>query len=129
VATILLAEDTADDREIIIRFLAKNNHVVLTARSGQAALDMLRDPRDEDPKIDIIIADINMPNLGGADLAKRIREEQILKVPPIIFVTAWSETKFGELRKQINDSDAKIMSKLQLSPEVLDQAIREMLEQ
>ena len=82
-----------DDEELIIRslkkLLEKNNFEVFIAKNGQDALVMT-----EEEKFDLIIADIRMPGMNGADTIQAIYEnleENKLKKTPTIFITGYAD--------------------------------------
>lgn len=82
-----------DDEELIIRslkkLLEKNNFEVFIAKNGQDALIMT-----EEEKFDLIIADIRMPGMNGADTIQAIYEnleESNLKKIPTIFITGYAD--------------------------------------
>lgn len=79
-ATILIAEDDADMRLLINEHLRKN-YDIIQAEDGVRAFDALMENR-----VDLIVADIMMPNMDGFDLARKIRENGM--DIPIIMVTA-----------------------------------------
>ena len=67
--TILLVEDENGVRLITARMLKKLGYAVLEANSAETALELCRQ-RNE--KIDLLITDIVMPDMGGPDLAKKL---------------------------------------------------------
>ena len=69
--TILLAEDERDLTDIFQRALSREGYVVLTANSGEEALTIAQ---SHDGRIDLLIADIVMPGMGGRELVWRIKE-------------------------------------------------------
>ncbi len=64
---VLLAEDDAVLREILIVLLHDAGYQVLAAFDGQAALSMVRDR-----KVDLLLTDVDMPRMGGVELARRL---------------------------------------------------------
>jgi CheY-like chemotaxis protein len=60
---------------------------VLTAGNGREALDVL----EQDPAFDLIITDLNMPEMDGIELTRKIRENFMLSGLPIIMATTESE--------------------------------------
>lgn len=67
-ASILVAEDDAAERGLIARGLAGDGHTVIEAENGAAALQrLLADPA----AIDVLVTDVDMPELDGVDLARR----------------------------------------------------------
>ena len=54
-----------------------------TCRAGAAALNRLKSGR-----FDVVISDIDMPNMNGFDLPKAIKADDALKHLPVLMVTA-----------------------------------------
>lgn len=79
-----------DDETITIKtcefILQKNDYEVVSANSGQKCLDYLRNP--ENPKVDLVLLDIEMPMLNGYNTLSSIRKSESLKDIPVIFLTA-----------------------------------------
>ncbi|MFZ5863833.1 MAG: response regulator [Nitrospirota bacterium] len=78
--SILLAEDSPSDAQIIRRSLEKGNltNPLLIAPDGQVALDLLREPTS---RFGVLILDIHLPKVGGLDVlkeAKRLDPELIV---------------------------------------------------
>ena len=65
----LLVEDMENEREMLAGFLRLHGYRVDTVADGQAALDYL----ESNPRPDMIMLDIGMPRLNGAELISRIR--------------------------------------------------------
>jgi diguanylate cyclase (GGDEF)-like protein len=81
--TILVAEDNADQMEIIQMILGKSRYRLLCATDGQEALDILAKE-----SVDLALLDIMMPKLSGMEVCRRIREDPRLKNIYVIFLTA-----------------------------------------
>ncbi len=71
--TILLVEDDAEVRSVALRILRKNGYRVLEAANGADALKVCE---AEGIPVDLVVTDIVMPEMGGSELAERIREAQ-----------------------------------------------------
>ena len=69
--TILLVEDEVGIRELAYTFLQGRGYKVLTAIDGDDALRMAEGHED---LIHLLVTDIVMPNVGGSELAKRLRQ-------------------------------------------------------
>jgi len=69
VARILVVDDEPQLRRVMKAALAKQGYIVGDARSGEAALEKLREER-----YDLIILDRNMPGIGGVEACRSIRE-------------------------------------------------------
>ena len=76
--TVLIVEDDADMRKLIIEFI-KNKYHVLEASNGQEALDKIIRHH-----VDITITDLMMPVLDGIEFIKKL---QNVNQKPIICIT------------------------------------------
>jgi CheY-like chemotaxis protein len=83
---ILVVEDDVDVRNLISRFLTNAGYMVTLAEDGAAAL---LDIGKKD--FDLIISDVNMPNLDGFSLMNIIKQKGIKT--PVIFLTALSDSE------------------------------------
>jgi two-component system chemotaxis response regulator CheY len=83
--TILVAEDSNSVRKFILLALKLAGYEVITAVDGMDALEQL--PKI---KIDMLITDINMPNIDGIKLVKSIRENPEYSNLPIIILSSLS---------------------------------------
>jgi PAS domain S-box-containing protein len=80
---ILLADDNADMRDYIQRLLLAEGYSVEAVRNGKEALEAAR---REPP--DLIISDIMMPRLDGYGLLQALRADFLLRLVPVIFLSA-----------------------------------------
>ncbi|MEO8196171.1 MAG: PAS domain S-box protein [Thermoanaerobaculia bacterium] len=69
--TILVAEDNPALREVIRARLSERGYTVLLAADGEEALALAR---DRATPVDLLLTDVIMPRLGGADLARQLAE-------------------------------------------------------
>jgi type II secretory ATPase GspE/PulE/Tfp pilus assembly ATPase PilB-like protein/DNA-binding response OmpR family regulator len=97
-ASILVVEDDADSRSLITRFLENNGYTVTPADDGVSAL--LRLGKDA---FDLIIADVNMPNLNGFTLLEMKGQKGI--ATPVIFLTARSEPEDRDRGLELGAAD------------------------
>jgi two-component system, cell cycle response regulator CpdR len=65
-AKILIAEDDSTLRDLVVRALNEEGHMVTEAEDGAAALDALY---RHDDKFDLLLADVKMPVMDGIALA------------------------------------------------------------
>ena len=85
-ATILTVDDTASMRQMISFTLNSVGHEVLQASDGSEALKIL-----QGKKVDLVIADVNMPNMDGISLVKSLRAIAEYKFTPILMLTTESQ--------------------------------------
>jgi two-component system, cell cycle sensor histidine kinase and response regulator CckA len=70
--TILLAEDQDGIRDLVREFLRRKGYTVLFANDGE---DALRIAGEHGKGVDLLLTDLIMPNVGGRDLARRLRQQ------------------------------------------------------
>lgn len=80
--TILVVDDMTTTL-LLLHDLLKDTYEVKIAKSGTKALEILESPND----IDLILLDIEMPDMNGYDVCKRIKNNETIKNIPIIFIT------------------------------------------
>ena len=81
--TILYVEDNPDNRNLIRRVLTAESYTVVEAINGKQALEKL-----EIERVDLILMDINMPDMDGYTLTAKIKAIQKYSKIPIVAVTA-----------------------------------------
>jgi two-component system cell cycle response regulator DivK len=80
---VLYIEDSPSNRLLVKRVLAAEGHEVLEAESATAGLGIAR---EEHP--DIILMDINLPDVDGYETTRRIRTIPGLSNIPVVAMTA-----------------------------------------
>ena len=80
--TILVVDDMTTTL-LLLHDLLKDTYEVKIAKSGTKALEILESPND----IDLILLDIEMPDINGYDVCKRIKNNETIKNILIIFIT------------------------------------------
>jgi two-component system cell cycle sensor histidine kinase/response regulator CckA len=81
------------------RALRNKGYKVIEAKSGEAALDLIRNAEE---RIDLLITDVVMPRMDGPRLVREVRE--ILPQIQVIFISGYTEDAF----RQRLDSDSGI---------------------
>src|SRR6266436_6232346 len=85
---ILIADDNADNREILATQLATQDYELLQAADGEEAVAAARNQLP-----DLILLDILMPKLNGLEVCRRLKGDASLPFMPIILITVKSDTK------------------------------------
>ncbi len=89
---ILVVEDSVSTRSLIVSTLeAIDNLVIVESESGFDALKMI--PQG---KFDLIITDINMPNINGLELVSFVKKNSRYESIPLIIVTTEGREKDRE---------------------------------
>jgi DNA-binding response OmpR family regulator len=82
-ARIVIADDDADIRELVVFKLRHGGHEVIPVGDGAAAVEACRSQ-----KPDLVILDVMMPGMSGLDAARALRGDDGLSGLPIIMLTA-----------------------------------------
>ena len=81
--TVLYIEDNLDNRVLVRRILEAEGFHVLEAEDGSGGLRMV-----EETLPDLILVDINLPEVYGYELTARMRQIEGLRDKPIVALTA-----------------------------------------
>ena len=103
---ILCIEDNADNMMLVRRVLQARGYTVLEARNGMEGLTIA-----ESQDVDLILLDINLPDIDGYEVARRLRSSSKygLAYIPIIAITA--NALRGDAEKALNAGCDVYMSK------------------
>jgi two-component system chemotaxis response regulator CheY len=83
---IMTVDDSASVRQMVSFTLQKAGYEVITAIDGNDALSKL-----QGASINLVITDLNMPNLDGIGLIRQLRANARYKFMPIIMLTTESQ--------------------------------------
>lgn len=89
--TVLTVDDSASVRQMVMFTLKQGGYEVLEAVDGRDGLAKLRGA-----SCDMIITDLNMPNLDGIGMIREVRKDAVHRSVPIVMLTTESQ----EGRKQ-----------------------------
>ena len=82
----MTADDSASVRQMVSFTLKQNGYTVVEAVDGKDALQKI-----QGQKVDMLITDLNMPNLDGIGLIKGVRALPGYKFIPIVMLTTESQ--------------------------------------
>lgn len=82
-ATILLVEDNADNRDIYRTVLEHFGYDVVEAHDGEVGIRLARERRP-----DLILMDISIPKVDGWEATRRIKSDASTRSIPVIALTA-----------------------------------------
>lgn len=83
--TIMTADDSASVRQMVAFTLKQSGYDVIEAVDGRDALTRLATQ-----KVDMLLTDLNMPNLDGIGLIKGVRAGSLNRMIPIVMLTTES---------------------------------------
>lgn len=82
---VLVVEDNELNMKLFNDLLEANGYQVIQTRDGLSALDLARQHRP-----DLILMDIQLPEVSGIEVTKWLKEDDELRVIPVIAVTAFA---------------------------------------
>ncbi len=86
--TLLIVDDIATNLKVISEYLKNYNFNIMTARSGETALERIRHGQP-----DIILLDVMMPGIDGFETCRRLKANESTQDIPVIFMTALADTE------------------------------------
>jgi len=113
--TILIVDDSASIRQVVSITLKGAGHEVIEAVDGKDGLSKL-----DGKKFHLIISDVNMPNMGGIDMVKTIKQMPAYKFTPVIMLTTEASDDMKQQGKAIG---AKAWMVKPFKPEQMLQAV------
>src|SRR4030042_327900 len=84
---ILVVEDNEANIYLIVFILRKNGYEVIEARNGEEGIRLA-----VKEKPDLILMDIQLPDMDGLEVTKRIRERGASDKTPIVAITSYAMT-------------------------------------
>ena len=84
--TILTADDSSSVRQMVAFTLKGAGYSVIEASDGKDAL-----AKAKSSPVNMVVTDLNMPNMNGIDLIKALRAEAKYKFIPIVMLTTESQ--------------------------------------
>jgi two-component system chemotaxis response regulator CheY len=97
--TFLIVDDSASMRQLISSTIQSVGHTVLSAENGRDAIEKLGDTT-----VDIVITDLNMPEMDGIELIKKLRSTAAHKFIPIVMLTTEAQAEKKQEGKQAGAS-------------------------
>ncbi|MFN3659724.1 MAG: response regulator [Brevinematales bacterium] len=117
---ILIADDSSTSRMIIQRCLqivGFSEATFYEAGDGIEALDLL----NRHPEIDLIVTDINMPKMDGANFIRRMKADPVLSQKDVIVI---SSVLSGPLIDALQELKVKGMIKKPINPQELYKVLK-----
>lgn len=85
--SILVVDDTPANLKVLTSILKQNGYNARAVPNGKLALQAIK---VEPP--DLILLDINMPDLNGYEVCETLKKDELFKKIPVIFISALTET-------------------------------------
>ena len=126
---VLIVDDSSSMRAVIKKIIKVSGFNVgsfLEAGDGEEALKVL-----EDEWVDLVLSDINMPNMNGMELISRMSENEMLRSIPVVMVTTEASDEkvtkskklgaVGYIKKPFLPEDIKITLSSIMGEEINDE--------
>jgi len=94
---VLVIDDNQTNRYILMEYLRAWGCLPVEVTGGKEALSILKDSISSKGPFSLILTDIQMPQMSGFDLARKIRKIKALKETPIIALTSAGRRGDGKL--------------------------------
>ena len=85
---ILVVDDSAVNRMVLTKALGADGHTAITVEHGLEALEVLQ---DDEHGIDVVLLDLEMPELDGYETLARIKADDRLRHLPVIVISSVEE--------------------------------------
>jgi two-component system, cell cycle sensor histidine kinase and response regulator CckA len=118
--TILVVEDEAPVRRLIEMVLEDSGYSVLAVEQGAEAIAL---SEDAEQHIDLLVADINLPDMNGRELAQRVRVNR--PEMKLLYMSGYGDTAVTEWGIV---PDGMLFLSKPFSPSVLAAKVRELLD-
>lgn len=116
---VMIVDDSESLREVTNIALSSAGYEVLEACDGKDALKKL-----DGKKINLIISDVNMPNMDGITLVKEIKKISAYKFTPIIMMTTVTD---GEVKESGRQAGVKAWIVKPFQPTKMLQAVEKLI--
>jgi putative two-component system response regulator len=85
---ILVVDDEAPNVQVFSRLMSRRGYDVLTAASGELALESVARDRP-----DLVLLDVNMPGIDGFEVCRRLKSDTRTRLIPIVLITGLNATE------------------------------------
>jgi two-component system, chemotaxis family, chemotaxis protein CheY len=116
---ILVVDDSPTIRKFVGYVLKKNGYVTEEAEDGMDAMEKL-----SGSEIDLVIVDLNMPNMDGISFVRNLRNSYYNLDLPVIMLTTTSD---GKLKEEALGAGVNMFLNKPIQPEVLIYKIESLL--
>jgi two-component system chemotaxis response regulator CheY len=118
--TILIVDDSATIRKLLAYILKRKNYVIAEAEDGIDAMEKL-----SHVQVDLVIVDLNMPNMDGIEFVKNLRDNYYYMDTPVIMLTT---TKDDKLKKDAFDAGVNMFLNKPVQPNFLLYKVESLLQ-
>jgi two-component system chemotaxis response regulator CheY len=95
--TILIVDDSGSVRHNVATTLKQAGYMMAEAADGVEGLSMV----DSNRNIDMVICDVNMPNMNGLEMVEKVKSKPENKTLPIVMLTTEGQLELVKRAKQV----------------------------
>lgn len=117
--TIMIVDDSSSLRQVVGIALKSAGYEVIEAADGKAALTKL-----DGKKINLIISDVNMPNMDGISLVRAVKQMPAYKFTPIVMLTTENQ---DSKKREGQEAGAKAWVVKPFKPDQLVAAVQKLV--
>lgn len=96
---LMVVDDSKTSLGALTYSFEENGYSVVTASTGAEAFKLLTTNKDSLP--DLIVCDINMPEMNGIDFITALKKENDLKYIPVVFLTTETQKEVVQKGKEL----------------------------
>lgn len=108
---ILIVDDSHTIRRLVTYILRKNDYIISEAEDGLDAMEKL-----SSIEVDLVIVDLNMPNMDGIEFVKGLRNNYYFMDTPVIMLTT---TRDETMRRNALEAGVNMFLNKPVQPEIL----------
>ena len=117
--TIMIVDDSSSLRQVVGIALKSAGYEVIEAADGKAALTKL-----DGKKINLIISDVNIPNMDGISLVRAVKQMPAYKFTPIVMLTTENQ---DSKKREGQEAGAKAWVVKPFKPDQLVAAVQKLV--
>ncbi|MBF0416776.1 MAG: response regulator [Magnetococcales bacterium] len=117
---VLVVDDNATAREILSSMAKTFGLEVDVAWNGQQALTMIAAAEKKALPYDLVLMDWKMPGMDGVETVQRLQEEQLIRIPAVIMVTAYGREEALGIAEQHGVALQTVLTKPVTSSSLLE---------
>jgi len=119
--TILVVDDSPTIRKLLGYILTRRNYITAEAEDGIDAMEKLGHVQ-----VDLVIVDLNMPNMDGIEFVRTLRDNYYYMDTPVIMLTT---TKDDRLKKDALDAGVNMFLNKPVQPNFLLYKVESLLQE
>jgi len=97
---VLIVDDNATNRKILVHQTSSWGMLPTEAEGGQRALELLRVAAEQAKPFDVVLMDLQMPDMDGFELARTIKSDPKISAVPLILMPSFGQRGDGQIARE-----------------------------